>query len=103
MAARLDSMIAAYNGRDLLEDHPQSGEFPPARVEQVRQWQFPVLLISGEQEGARWLLVSDSLARWMPHARKVLIPGGGHGVHFDEPAAFDAALLGFLGEVYPRR
>ena len=96
VAARLDTMIAAYTGTDLLEDHPESGAFPRPRCDAMRQWPTPTLFISGEQEGARWLEVSDSLARWMPAARKVLISGGGHGVHFDEPERFNGALLTFL-------
>ena len=59
---------------------------------------MPTLFISGEREAPRWHLVADSLARWMPNARKVVIPGGGHGVHFDEPERFNAALLAFLRE-----
>ena len=98
VAARVDSIIAAYTGKDLLEDHPQSGAFPRPRCDAMRQWPMPTLFISGEQEGARWLEVSDSLARWMPAARKVLIPGGGHGVHFDEPERFNAALVSFFQE-----
>jgi pimeloyl-ACP methyl ester carboxylesterase len=97
--ARLDSIVAGYAGRDLLEDHPPSGTFPPAPVVVVRRWRFPTLFISGAAEAQRWHLVTDSLVRWMPNARKVVIPGGGHGVHFDEPTLFDAALLTFLREV----
>ena len=101
VAARVDTMIAAYQGKDLLEDHPASGAFPRPTCDAMRRWPLPTLFISGEQEGARWLEVSDSLVRWMPAARKVLITGGGHGVHFDEPERFNAALLAFLQE--PRR
>ena len=99
IAARFDTIIAGYSGRDILEDHPESGAFPPARCAAMRRWPFPTLFISGEHERARWQLVTDSLVRWMPDARKVIIPGGGHGVHIDEPARFNAALLAFLGEV----
>ena len=101
IAARLDSMIAAYTGKDLLEDHPESGMFPRPLCDAMRRWPVPTLFISGEREGARWLQVSDSLVRWMPHAQKVLISGGGHGVHFDEPGRFNDALLSFLRE--PRK
>jgi 3-oxoadipate enol-lactonase len=101
--ARIDSMAADYSGRDLLEDHPPSGRFPPAQFDVVRQWRIPTLLISGEREPPRWHLVADSLARWMPSARKVVIPGGGHAVHFDEPERFNRALLDFLSEVVKRR
>jgi 3-oxoadipate enol-lactonase len=64
---------------------------------------MPTLFISGDHERARWQLVADSLVRWMPDARKVLIPGGAHGVHIDEPERFDAALLAFLRAVEPGR
>lgn len=95
-AARLDSILAGYNGRDILEDHPASGTFPPTPLAAMLQWRMPVLLISGERESPRWHLVTDSLTRWMPNARKVVIAGGGHGVHLDEPAAFNSALIDFL-------
>jgi pimeloyl-ACP methyl ester carboxylesterase len=95
-AARLDSILAGYHGSDILEDHPAAGAFPPTPLAVVRQWPMPVLFISGERESPRWHLVTDSLTRWMPNARKVVIAGGGHGVHLDEPAAFNAALLDFL-------
>lgn len=96
IAARFDTIIAGYSGRDLLEDHPESGAFPRPLCDAMQRWPMPTLFISGEWEGPRWQLVTDSLARWMPDARKVLIPGGGHGVHIDEPEQFNAALLAFL-------
>jgi 3-oxoadipate enol-lactonase len=99
MQARLDSMLAGYSGRDILEDHQPSGTFPPARFAEVRQWRIPTLFISGAAEEPYWHLMSDSLVRWMPNARKVIVPGGGHGVHFDEPGRFNAALLEFLREI----
>lgn len=100
--ARLDSMRADYSGRDLLEEHPPSGRFLFPQFEAVKNWRTPTLFISGEAETPRWQLVADSLARWMPNARKVLIPGGGHAVHLDEPEAFNRALLDFLSEVTRR-
>jgi 3-oxoadipate enol-lactonase len=99
MRARLDSILAGYSGRDILEDHQPSGAFPPARFAEVRQWRFPTLFISGAAEEPYWHLAADSLVRWMPNARKVVIPGGGHGVHFDEPGLFNAALLTFLRQI----
>ena len=99
MAARVDSIVKEYSGRDLLEQHAPSGAFPLATVDQVRSWRIPVLFISGVHEAAPWLAVSDTLVHWLPNARRVLIPGGGHGVHFDEPQRFNAALLEFLDHV----
>ena len=102
MSARLDSITKEYSGRDLLDPHPQSGAFPLATVQQMTAWRFPILFISGESEAQPWMVMSDSLVHWMPNARKVVIPRGGHGVHFDEPQRFNAALLAFLEKVTPR-
>jgi 3-oxoadipate enol-lactonase len=99
ITARFDSIIAGYSGEDLLQDHPQSGAFPPAQCDAMRRWTIPTLFISGDHEQARWQLVTDSLVRWMPDARKVVVAGGGHAVHIDEPERFDAALLAFLQAV----
>ena len=89
-------MTKSYSGRDLLETHVQSGRFPAASVAAVRSWRFPVLYIGGEWETPLWHRVADSVTAWLPNAKKVVIPGGGHAVHFDEPAAFNSALMEFL-------
>ncbi len=99
MVSRIDSIVKAYSGRDVLDPHPQSGTFPAASLDQMKSWRFPILFISGEHEARPWQVMSDSIVRWMPNAKKVLIPGGGHGVHFDEPRRFNAALLAFLDGV----
>ena len=98
-AARVDSILARYTWRDLLEDHPPSGAFPPARLDQELAWRMPVLYIAGDREAPAWQRTTDSLVRWMHDARKVVVPGGGHAVHLDEPARFDAALQEFLTQV----
>jgi pimeloyl-ACP methyl ester carboxylesterase len=99
MTSRLDSILKDYSGRDLLDPRPPSRAYPVATLEQVKAWRFPILFISGEREAQPWQTMSDSLVRWMPNAKRVLIPGGGHGVHFDEPKRFNAALLAFLDGV----
>lgn len=94
--ARIKAMLATYSGRDLLEGRNPSGRYPAPTFEQVKQLSMPTLYIAGEREWPHFLLVSDSMARWMPNARKVVIPGGAHGVHFAEAERFNAALLDFL-------
>jgi pimeloyl-ACP methyl ester carboxylesterase len=103
MTSRLDSISKDYSGRDLLDPRPPSRAFPVARLEEVKAWRFPILFISGEREAQPWQTMSDSLVRWMPNAKKMLIPGGGHGVHFDEPKRFNTALLAFLDSVPQER
>lgn len=97
--ARVRAMLATYTARDLLEDYPPSGRYPNPRLEDVRRWDIPTLFIVGDTEAPYIRQVSDSLSRWMPKARMVVIAGGGHGVHFRQPERFNTALREFLSEI----
>ncbi len=99
---RIGAMIATYSGRDLIEGRNPSGRYPAATFEQVKQLPMPTLYVAGEREWPHFLLVADSMARWMPNARRVVITGGAHGVHFAEAEKFNATLLEFLRSLAPR-
>jgi len=55
----------------------------------------PALLIAGACDAAS-LATSRALAAALPHAELAVLEGAGHVVNLAAPAAFDAALLGFL-------
>lgn len=93
---RIRAMTATYSGRDLVEGRVLRGSYRGPTVEEMRRWTVPTLFIAGERERRHRILVADSMARWMPDARSVVIAGGGHGVHFAEPDRFNEALLTFL-------
>lgn len=93
---RIRALTATYSGRDLIEGRATSGPYPPPAFEQMKALSIPTLFIVGEWEAPYARLVADSMSRWMPNARRVVIAGGGHGVHFAEPERFNAALLEFL-------
>lgn len=93
---RIREMWATYSGRDLIEGRATSGPYPPPTFEQMKALSIPTLFVVGEWEAPYARLVADSMSRWMPNARRVVILGGGHGVHFAEPGRFNEALLGFL-------
>jgi pimeloyl-ACP methyl ester carboxylesterase len=63
-----------------------------ARLSELR---LPTLVIAGERDEAS-LPVCRTLAKALPAAELVVIPEAGHVVNLAAPAAFDAALLGFL-------
>jgi pimeloyl-ACP methyl ester carboxylesterase len=100
---RIRAMLATYDGRDLLQGRNPSGRYPPPTFEKVKGLRTPTLFIGGEREWPHALLVADSMARWMPSARSVVIPGGAHGVHLAEPERFNAALVEFLRSLPPER
>jgi len=65
-------------------------------TDRLHQIQAPTLVITGDAD----LLIppgnSDILARHIPNAKLVKIPGGSHGFNFETPAVFNRAVLDFL-------
>jgi pimeloyl-ACP methyl ester carboxylesterase len=70
----------------------------PALAERLAGLALPVLLIAGGRDEAS-LPTARSLAAALPDAELHVIEGAGHVVNLAAPAAFDAALLGFLARV----
>ncbi len=72
------------------------GHSTTARLHQITA---PTFVITGDAD----LLIppanSDILARAIPNARLVKIPGGSHGFNFETPEIFNREILGFLREV----
>jgi pimeloyl-ACP methyl ester carboxylesterase len=58
----------------------------------------PALVVVGAND-TPFLAASDYMAAKIPGAKKVVIPDAGHAANIDQPAAFNAAVLGFLGEL----
>jgi pimeloyl-ACP methyl ester carboxylesterase len=57
------------------------------------------LVVCGEHEEVLMKGTSAELAAALPNARRVTIPKAGHSPQFENPAAFNAALLGFLNDL----
>jgi pimeloyl-ACP methyl ester carboxylesterase len=61
--------------------------------------QMPVLVVVGEDDKADFRAIASYLAREIPGAELVTIPGAGHLVGLDQPEALNAVLLDFLRSV----
>jgi len=91
------------DGRLIWKRHLASGlpQLTPADIE--ARWQIlrsivcPTLIVRGSQSQVFEAAVAAEMARVMAAARLIEIPGAGHYVHRDNPAAFDRAVLEFLG------
>jgi pimeloyl-ACP methyl ester carboxylesterase len=55
----------------------------------------PSLVVVGADD-TPFLAASDYMAAKIPGARKAVIPNAGHSANIDQPALFNAAVLGFL-------
>jgi pimeloyl-ACP methyl ester carboxylesterase len=91
-----------YSGRDLLDPRPQSGRVPAVPWERIRELAVPTLLVNGAHDGARQLMVADSLAKYLPNVRRVVIQRAGHAANLSQPAHFNNALLEFFESVSKR-
>jgi pimeloyl-ACP methyl ester carboxylesterase len=91
-----------YSGRDLLDPKPQSGRVRAVPWERIRELTVPTLLINGANDNPRALVTADSLARYLPNARMVVIPRGGHAANITTPEQFNAAVLEFFKSVEKR-
>jgi pimeloyl-ACP methyl ester carboxylesterase len=58
----------------------------------------PTLLIAGERDAAAPMKTMQRMADGIRSARRVVVPGAGHLIHLERPAAFRAALDPFLAE-----
>ena len=57
----------------------------------------PTLVITGEHDSSAPPDVARKLAERIPGARLVILAGAGHLLNIEQPQAFNAALLAFLG------
>jgi pimeloyl-ACP methyl ester carboxylesterase len=56
---------------------------------------MPTLVLVGADDQA-FRIPTDYMARKIPGAQKVVLEGAGHAANIDQPAAFNAAVTGFL-------
>lgn len=61
----------------------------------------PALVLVGSEDKP-FLAAADYMAAKIPGAEKVVIEGAGHAANIDRPAAFNAAVAGFLARLGPR-
>jgi pimeloyl-ACP methyl ester carboxylesterase len=59
----------------------------------------PTLAIAGEADTVAPAPMMQKMAAQIPGARFLTVPGAGHLINLEQPAAFNAALDGFLAEV----
>ena len=68
----------------------------PFTVEHAAKITAPTLLLGGEQSPLLFRLIMDELERFLPNAQLITLPGVSHGLHLENPKAFNRAALDFL-------
>ncbi len=98
VGARLAAMVADYSGRHWLGGDPHQNTDPHA-IYRLGEITAPTLVVVGERDMPDFLVVADTLARRIPGARKVVLPGVGHMANMEAPERFNAAVLAFLADI----
>lgn len=104
--SRFDEKSAALIRLGFLEHSPialaaiaknvlTSIEDPEARKEELARLDVPALLVAGSED-ADAIAAADSLARLLPRATRVVLPGAGHLVNLQAADAFNATVRTFL-------
>jgi pimeloyl-ACP methyl ester carboxylesterase len=96
MQELLAAVIARYPGRDLLAPLPPPVPLGPALSNIVA----PALVLNGEHDTAARQAAGALLARALPGARRVLVPGAGHLPNLDQPQIYQRTLLQFFQECF---
>lgn len=72
--------------------------YPALDTEKLRALELPTLLLSGENTQPIHNAIFRGLCEVMPQAKRFCVPDSGHGVHRDNPAAFNQIVLQFVRE-----
>lgn len=67
-------------------------------INSLPQIEVPALVVVGSNDEP-FLNASDYMAKKIPDARKVVIPGAGHASNIDQPEIFNRAILDFISMV----
>lgn len=98
---RLAELLASYAGGRILSPPSPSGPVSPLSMEDLLLIGAPTLVLIGETEVPYLQIVAHALAYYIPNARLMVVPGGGHLVNLIDPEAYNATVLEFLAEIDP--
>lgn len=87
-------MLARYPARDLQA--PAAAPPPPAGPSALARFAKPVLVINGEFDTPIRRRAGEALARALPLAERVVLPGAGHLPNLDNTNAYNEAIQAFL-------
>jgi pimeloyl-ACP methyl ester carboxylesterase len=95
IANRLAEMVGDYTGWHWLHDSVSPGLDPPA-AKRLGSIQHPTLVMAGARDVPDHLNVTRVLARGIPGAQEIVIPGAGHMLNMEAPDEFNQLVLEFL-------
>jgi 3-oxoadipate enol-lactonase len=98
LAERLAQIVASYSGWSWLHasSEPDANLPDPRPLERIS---IPTLLVMGERDIEEFQAIANHISCSIPHLTKLVLPGVGHMANMEAPAAFNEAVLHFLGSL----
>ena len=69
---------------------------PVTTCEEIARLDFPVLLLNGERSPPRYPAMFAAMRKCKELAAPIVTPNAAHGMHRENPIAFEAAVMDFL-------
>jgi 3-oxoadipate enol-lactonase len=98
VASQLAAMVAGYPGQHWIGHDPHE-QTRPRPIDALERLTMPVLVMAGEQDVPGFREMSAVLARRIPRALYHVVPGAGHMINMEEPAAVNELLARFLEQL----
>ncbi|GAO45363.1 alpha/beta fold hydrolase [Flavihumibacter petaseus] len=70
--------------------------FPQVTCDDLKTIKAPVLLVTGEKSPHFFIAITDELERCLANRERVSLPNTSHGLEYENPAAFNKAVLTFI-------
>lgn len=96
LAARLADMVAGYPGQHWLGQDPHQVN-PREPIDALPEVAVPTLVVAGGRDVPGFLAMAGVLAKRIPGAEYVQVPGAGHMVNLEQPDVVSELLVRFLG------
>ena len=95
--ADLARQMVIDNARLFRQDPSQARAMSPPAIARLAEVAVPTLVMVGTDDGVDIHRAADTLARTIPGAGRVDVPGAGHLIPLWAPGPFLSAVLDFLG------
>ena len=86
------------NVQELKGETSSRDLYPPTTCEDVEKVKAPTLLLDGERSPKMFHLINDMLEQCLPSAERAMISAASHGLHFENPQAFNEKVLAFIAK-----
>jgi pimeloyl-ACP methyl ester carboxylesterase len=99
LGRRAEEIVAAYQGKDLLEYSPASHSFPHDMLARLSRLDRPCLILTGAYETATRREHARRLLESMPRAREVVFRHSGHLSNLSEAKKYNREVAAFCASV----